>query len=66
MTVVKQLAREEKNGVAVTATENWDKFTTVPYYEISVSKGSMAYIVIKTARTTWRRKFREVTAQYLR
>ena len=66
MTIVKQLAREDKNGVAVTATENWDKFTTVPYYEISVSKDSMAYIEIKTARTTWRRKFREVVAQYLR
>jgi len=66
MTVVKQLASDERNGIAVTATENWDKFSSVPYYEISVARGSMAFLVIKTARTTWRRKFREVTAQYLR
>lgn len=66
MTVVKQLASDERNGIAVTATENWDKFSSVPYYEISVARGSTAFLVIKTARTTWRRKFREVTAQYLR
>lgn len=66
MTVVKQLASDERNGIAVTATENWDKYSSVPYYEISVARDSMAFIVIKTAKTTWRRKFKEVTAQYLR
>jgi len=66
MTIVKQLAHEEKDGRAVTATENWDKFSKVPYYMVTVSKGSMAYIEIKTARTTWRKKFKEVVAQYLR
>ena len=50
------------NGDTVSAYENIDKYTSVPYYEIVVARGSIAYEVIPCAKTTWRKRFNQ-TAQ---
>ena len=60
MTFYKTLKRENKNGQTVTAYEKYEKFSTVPEYEIVVSKDSLGYQVIPTARTTWKNKFKNV------
>jgi hypothetical protein len=60
MTVCKLLAEKGKDGKTISAWENLDKYSRVPYYEITVSRDSIAYQVIKTARTTWKKKFKEV------
>ena len=61
MTICKLLAEAEKNGKTISVYENVDKFSACPYYEISISKDGIAYEVIKTAKTTWKRKFNELT-----
>ena len=66
MTVYKTLAHEEKNGIAVSADECWDKFGTVPHYEVTVSHNSIAFLVIRAAKTTWRKRYKEAVQQYLR
>lgn len=60
MTFCKLLAEKETNGKTISAWENIDKYSSVPYYEITVSENGNAYEVIKTARTTWKKKFKEI------
>ena len=60
MTFYKTLKSENKNDMTVTAYEKTEKFSNVPEYEIVVSIGSFGYDVIKTARTTWKNKFKKV------
>jgi len=61
MTVCEQLAvKNRENGERVTAWKMLDKFSTVYRYEITVSKNGIAYEVVKTARTTWKKKFNEM------
>lgn len=63
MTVCQKLDSREKNGVSYTAWALLDKYTARPRYEITVANvgSSYAYAVIKTARTTWRKKLAELT-----
>ena len=64
MTFCKELARQEMpNGRTVTAWENWDKFAAVPRYEVTVAREGIAEMVIPCARTTWRKKYREIVAE---
>ena len=61
MTFCKLLAKhEQENGEIVEAWENWDKFAAVPRYEITVARDGIAHTVVPCARTTWKRKFREI------
>lgn len=60
MTFYRTLAETERNGKTVTAYEKTEKFETVPSYEIVVSRDGMGYLTVPTARTTWRKKFREL------
>lgn len=62
MTFCKVLKQSTIGPDTVTAYENYDKFCSVPYYEIVVSRDGIGYQVEKTAKTTWRRKFKEMTA----
>ena len=61
MTFCKVLAEKEKGNDLITAYELWDKGSNRPHYEITVSRESIAYLVIPTAKTTWKRKFKELT-----
>ena len=62
MTFSKVLAETVKNGKEIRAYESIDKYETVPYYEIVIcSVGNpFAESVVKTARTTWKRKYKEI------
>lgn len=62
MTFSKFLKGIEKGGKVYIASENYSKYSSVPYYEITISeKGScFASEVIKTSRTTWKRKLNEL------
>ena len=61
MTFCKLLAETEKDGKNISAWENTEKFSAVPYYEIYVSENGIVLQTYKTARTTWKRKYKELT-----
>lgn len=61
MTFCKVLKESKVGQDTVTAYENYDKFCPVPRYEIVVSRDGIAYNVERAAKTTWRRKFKELT-----
>lgn len=61
MTFCKQLKTAAVGKDTVTAWELVDKFCAVPRYEITVSRDGIAHTVEKAAKTTWKRKFRELT-----
>lgn len=66
MTICKTLATAEHNGITVTAKELLEKFAVVPHYEITVSRAGELYVteVYKTARTTWKNRYKEICRQY--
>lgn len=63
MTFCKILKSAQVGKDTVEAYENYDKFGIVPYYEIVVSRDGIGYRVEKTAKTTWRRKFKQVAEE---
>lgn len=64
MTFCKTLASKKCGRYEVEAEECIEKYSSVPYYHILVCDGCVAFQVIPTARTTWRKKFKEVCAEY--
>lgn len=60
MTFCKELAKAERNGKIISAWELSDFGCGAKRYEVSVSVDGIAYQTVQTARTTWRKKFREV------
>lgn len=62
MTFCKLLAAAQRDDDVIEAWEKWDKFSAVPKYEITISAAgsSIVRIVIHTARTTWKKKFRQL------
>ena len=60
MTFCKELASKETSRGTATAWELWDKYDSAPRYEITISLDSIAYEVIKTAKTTWRRALKSL------
>lgn len=60
MTVCNLLAEKTKDGRKISAWKNYDKFCSVPRFEITISKDGIALETIKTARTTWKKKFNEL------
>lgn len=61
MTVCKLLAEKTKDDKTISAWEKYDKFSVNPRYEITVSKNNVVQEVVRTARTTWRKRFNEFT-----
>ena len=59
MTICKTLATATKNGYTITAYKVYEKFTKVPHYEIITSKDGIGLWVDRTARTTWKKKFKQ-------
>ena len=62
MTFCKQLKSATVGLDTVTAWELQDKFCAVPRYEITVDRDGIVHTVEKAAKTTWKKKFREMTA----
>lgn len=60
MTFCKVLATARRGEDTITAYENWDKYASAPHYEIVVSVDGWAREVFPTARTTWKKKFKEL------
>ena len=63
MTFYKLLAEKEKNGKLISAYEKTEKFSAYSSYEIDISKDGLVYETIPTAKTTWKRKFKELTQE---
>lgn len=66
MTLCIPMATAAKNGIRVTAWERTEKCSAVPNYEITVSKIDDPHPMdeIKTARTTWKKRYKEICRQY--
>lgn len=60
MTICKMLATAKRDEDTITAYELWDKFSAVPRYEITVSCDGIARLVQPTAKTTWKKRFKEM------
>lgn len=60
MTVCNLLAKKTKDGKKISAWKNYEKFSSTPCYEITISKDGIVLEEIKTARTTWKKKFNEL------
>ena len=60
MTPCNILAEKTKDGKQITAYKKYDKFSKSPRYEIVISKDGFATEIIKTAKTTWKRRFNEL------
>ncbi len=60
MTICKVLATAKRDGDTISAYELWDKFSAVPRYEITVSRDGVARLVQPTAKTTWKKRFKEM------
>lgn len=63
MTFCKILKSAQVGPDTVEAYECYDKYVVLPRYEIVVSRDGIAHTVTRTAKTTWRKKFREMTGQ---
>ena len=63
MTICKLLAQAQRDDDTITAYELWDYGAAVPRYEITVSRDSIARLVEKTARTTWKKRFKEMAGK---
>ena len=60
MTFSKVLAQGKRGKYDVIALESTEKYSSVPHYEIIVADDNFAFEVVKTARTTWKKKFKEM------
>lgn len=60
MTIYKTLKEQTVNGKTITAYEYTDKYESRPKYCVVVSRDGLGYLNIKTARTTWAKKFNEI------
>lgn len=68
MTYSKTLAKATTGGKEIIAYESYEKFSAVPHYEIAISPvdNLFADMVVKTARTTWRKRFNQIVQEYTR
>ena len=60
MTFCKKLAEAQRGPDTVTAWEEIDKYSACPRYTITESRNGIAHTVTNTAKTTWKRKFKEI------
>lgn len=61
MTFYKILAEGKNGEYDITVYEKHEKFATNPTYEIVVSRNGIAHLAFPTAKTTWKKKFRQFT-----
>lgn len=60
MTICKVLATAKRDEDTISAYELWDKFSAVPRYEITVSRDGIARLIQPAAKTTWKKRFKEM------
>ena len=60
MTVCTTLAEKRKGGKVITASKRIDKDSTICEYTITVSENGFSVDVIKTAKSTWKKRFNEM------
>ena len=60
MTFCKMLATAKRDEDTITAYELHDYGSAVPRYEITVSRDGIARLIQPTARTTWKKRFKEM------
>ena len=62
MTYYKLLASAERDDDVIEAWELWETLSKTPWYQITISAigSGETRIVIETARTTWKRKFKQL------
>lgn len=60
MTICKLLAEAQNGRDTISAYQEWDKYSAVPKHIIVVSRDGISLSVQPTARTTWRKKFKEM------
>lgn len=60
MTFCELLAESGK----VSAWRNQDKYSAYAYYEIVIAENGIALRVIPTARTTWKKAYKEALKEY--
>ena len=61
MTICKALAQGKNGSYDIIVYEKYEKFCENPYYEIVISRDSVAFLSERTARTTWKKRFKEIT-----
>lgn len=61
MTVCKVLAEKISGEYKIAAYENYDKDSRLPRYEIVKSKDGFGVEVVRAAKTTWKKRFNELT-----
>ena len=66
MTFCKKLKSEKIGRLTVSAYENYEKFSAVPDYIITISEDGIGLAEYKTARTTWRKKYKETADEIKR
>ena len=66
MTLCTPIATAAQDGIRVTAWERLKKFAALPDYSITVSHIDDPHPMeeIKTARTTWKKRYKEICRQY--
>lgn len=63
MTISKVLAEgKTRSGKDVIVYESMGKYARLPKYEIVVSDSYIAITCEKTAKTTWKKRFKELTS----
>lgn len=61
MTICKALAQGKNGNDDVIVYEKYEKFCGSPYYEIVVARNGIAFLSERTAKTTWKKRFKEIT-----
>ena len=61
MTVCKVLAQGKNKNDDVIVYEKYEKFCGNPYYEIVVARNGIAFLSERTAKTTWKKRFQQIT-----
>ena len=60
MIFCKVLVTGKRDDDDITAYEKYEKYSAVPQYSIVVSRDGIARLKFKTAKTTWKKRFKEM------
>ena len=61
MTICKLLAQGKSGNDDILVYEKYEKYCGNPYYEIVIANNGIAHLTERTARTTWKKRFNEIT-----
>lgn len=61
MTICKVLAQGKNGNNDVIVYEKYEKYCSAPYYEIVIAFDGVEMLSERTAKTTWKKRFKEIT-----